>query len=106
VQRRSWQNLLLVHDYPPEIVARALPSDLNALRRAPREMLRRALSQLAWAHTKAVEPAPAGASTFPFLAGTACGVTYSSCFVCADRYLQVTLVEGLHETLHKGFVFV
>src|SRR5215204_243335 len=55
VQRRSWQNLLLEHDHPPECVARALPSDLHVLRRAPREMLCKALPQLAWAHRKAVE---------------------------------------------------
>jgi hypothetical protein len=31
------------------------------LPRSPREMLRKALSQLAWAHLKAVEPTPASA---------------------------------------------
>src|SRR5215212_5214300 len=55
VQRRSWQNLLLEHDHPPECVARALPSDPRAPRRAGRGGAVPALSQLAWAHLKAVE---------------------------------------------------
>jgi hypothetical protein len=31
---------------------------------------------------------------------------FSSRFVCAERYLQATVVEGFHETLHEGFVLV
>ena len=44
---RGWKYLQLEQDHPPERVAGALPSDPHALRRAPREMLRKALSQLA-----------------------------------------------------------
>jgi hypothetical protein len=39
-------------------VSRALPSNPHALRRARHKMLRKALSQLAWAHLKAVEANP------------------------------------------------
>jgi hypothetical protein len=58
VHRWPWQSLLLVHDHPPECVAKALPSDLHGLWIASREMLREALSRLAWAHSKAVERMP------------------------------------------------
>jgi hypothetical protein len=55
MHRWPWQRLLLVHDHPPECVAKALPSNLHGLWIASREMLREALSRLAWAHSKAVE---------------------------------------------------
>jgi hypothetical protein len=47
--------------HSPEWEARALPSDPHVLRRAPCEMSRNALPQLAWAHLKAIAtPTPAG----------------------------------------------
>jgi hypothetical protein len=55
VQRWSWQNLLVERDHSPECVAIVLRPDLpRRLPRSPREMLRKALSQLAWAQAKAV----------------------------------------------------
>jgi hypothetical protein len=67
-----------------------------------------ALSRLAWAQTKAVGAIGSCRRLPPlrFLAVTISGATYSSRFVCAERYLQVTLVGGPHETRHEGFVLV
>src|ERR671912_1283208 len=61
--QRPRLNLLLEHDHSPECVARALsPLPVCRSPRSSLGTLHSALSQLAWAHSKAVEPAPAGAS--------------------------------------------
>src|ERR687890_902658 len=61
--QRPRLNLLLEHDHSPECVARALsPLPVCRSPRSSLGTLHSALSQLAWAHLKAVAPAPASAS--------------------------------------------